>query len=1101
MRTRVDSERSESAAEQREAAGSPEPALDLPAADPKRYRIDREQGRGGLGCVYAAHDTWLDRQVAVKRALDGTSRVADARFVREALVASRLQHPGIVPVYDAGRYPDGEPYYAMKLVGGRSLGEAIHDASTLAERLGLVPNVLAVSEAIAYAHDQGIIHRDLKPANVMLGEFGETVVVDWGLARDSKLPDEDSRPPVSLADVALTGMTNTGAVLGTPGYMSPEQARGDEVDERADVYALGAILYNVVAGRRALDDRDPARAIARAIAGEVPTMDIKGAPPELCTIAARAMAPRLEDRYGSAKEVADDLRRFLTGQLVASHDYGLLALARRFVRRHKAAVVVGGVLAVALAVTAIVSTRRIIVEKDRAEARGDALTLERARSVVEQDPAEAIAWLKRYPLRASDWEQAYRVATDARSRGVARHVLRFDAEIARLETLPDGVAVSTRGGVRVIDPVRATVGVAAELPAADYMAGNADTGDLLVVDSARHVFAVRGEGAPQHRRIGVFDVLPSALAHVDGDIFVVGDRMGAVELWSLREGRGQVIGRHDGGVIAVASAGGGRIASLGLDRKVRLSSSDGRSSNVLAELQSPAGTRPAASWMLTAHPGSGTVAYADGPTVHVWRDGVRRELGQHYAPVTALAISPDGERVASGSTDLTVRIWSIGGGPPLVLTGHSAELKRLAFSPTGVLASVDQEGGIWVWYPGGFGHPLRGHRNTPTAIAYSRDGAHLVTGDISGEVRVWSVSTGLASYRPDGGVWSVAPLTDGRVAATSPDGTVRVWSPGKEEVVLGRHDSDSYSVVASETDARFVTGGWDGMLHVWDPTVGEIDKLRHGSFVWAVAASSDLSLIAAAGGADNSVTLWNRGAGMTSRLSGHIAETVSVALSSDASRLVSSDAKGKVMLWNTAEATGVTLAEPRGQVIVAFALGGRAVVGLERESGAVRLWNVETGSEMTLGAHAGGARGLTVSADQTTIATGGEDGVIRVWNAETGELTRELHAHTGEVRRLAFSPSGDVLASAGWDSTVRLWDVATGAHRVHHRHGGDVFVVAFSRDGAALVSCSRDGSIAWAPLSERPLPLGPAELRAALAGMTSAVVRSDGKVATPRQGE
>jgi serine/threonine protein kinase len=201
----------------------------------------------------------LGRPVALKELLDPQGP-DENRFLYEALVTARLQHPGIVPIYEAGRWPNGEPFYAMRLVNGRSLDERLAETKTFGERLALLPHVIAVAEAVAYAHSQRIIHRDLKPANVLVGDFGETVVIDWGLAKQLSLEAEPSSAPPAAPEPARTpafsanaetpassgdpNHTLAGIVLGTPAFMPPEQAAGRPVDERADVYALGAMLYH-----------------------------------------------------------------------------------------------------------------------------------------------------------------------------------------------------------------------------------------------------------------------------------------------------------------------------------------------------------------------------------------------------------------------------------------------------------------------------------------------------------------------------------------------------------------------------------------------------------------------------------------------------------------------------------------------------------------------------------------------------------------------------------------------------------------------------------------------------------------------------------------
>src|SRR5262245_30972222 len=217
---------------------SPPPALPIQIRDPRRYEFLGEHGRGGLGRVSRAHDRELGRDVAIKELLSrGTAN--EVRFLREVLITARLEHPGIVPIHEAGRWSDGTPFYAMKLVAGRPLRELLVERATVAERIGLLHHVIAVADAIAYAHGRNIIHRDLKPANVIVGDFGEPIVIAWGLAKDlsnSEVSGGESGPIGlaagsigSLGSVGPSGsavagdVTSAGSVMGTPAYMAPEQ--------------------------------------------------------------------------------------------------------------------------------------------------------------------------------------------------------------------------------------------------------------------------------------------------------------------------------------------------------------------------------------------------------------------------------------------------------------------------------------------------------------------------------------------------------------------------------------------------------------------------------------------------------------------------------------------------------------------------------------------------------------------------------------------------------------------------------------------------------------------------------------------------------------
>ena len=272
----------------REAASAP----DLTGT---RYRLVGEIGRGGMSTVFLADDETLGRRVAIKvlDVPDGTGDLA-ARLRREARVLARLEHPGIAPVHDVGSLPDGRVFYAMRFVEGTRLDAFAASGASRSDRLRLFARVV---EAVAFAHDRGILHRDLKPENVMVGPFGEVLVMDWGLARALDDPPDPE-----------------GAVLGTPGYMAPEQARGENVgvDARADVFALGAILEHLLA----------------------PTGDL---PRPLRAIVARARAPVPGDRYASAVELGADLERFSDGRPVEAYPEGPLRRAARLYSRHRVA--------------------------------------------------------------------------------------------------------------------------------------------------------------------------------------------------------------------------------------------------------------------------------------------------------------------------------------------------------------------------------------------------------------------------------------------------------------------------------------------------------------------------------------------------------------------------------------------------------------------------------------------------------------------------------------------------------------------------------------------------------------------------------------------
>jgi serine/threonine protein kinase len=452
-------------------------AVGTATADGQRFRVLRPHARGGLGAVFVALDSELHREVALKQILehhadDPTSR---ARFLMEAEITGGLEHPGIVPVYGLGTDADGRPYYAMRFIQGDSLKEAVkhfHADQSLERDPGrrslelrkLLRRFTDVCNAIDYAHSRGVLHRDLKPGNVIVGRHGETLVVDWGLAKAVGKADADpasGERPLTPSSASGSAETLPGSALGTPSYMSPEQARGDldALGPRSDVYSLGATLYTLLTGARPFDGDDVGAVLRRVQADDFP-------PPRrldpsldraLQAVCLKAMALEPGGRYATCRALAEDVERWAADEPVSAWREPPSRRVRRWGRRHRTAVTgaAAAVLAglVGLAALAAVQSRANARLKDARDATSRAL----AQSEESRRQAEVVSTFLVDAFRSPDPRQDGRQVkvADVLDRAAEKLDAVFTGTAATRGALLDAVG-STYHGLGLYDKAEAT---------------------------------------------------------------------------------------------------------------------------------------------------------------------------------------------------------------------------------------------------------------------------------------------------------------------------------------------------------------------------------------------------------------------------------------------------------------------------------------------------------------------------------------------------------------------------------------------------------------------------------------------------------------------
>lgn len=532
------------------------------AAGASRFRVVRPHARGGLGEVFVAMDDQLHREVALKEILSrhAHNQISRMRFLREAEVTGNLEHPGVVPVYGLGTHPDGRPYYAMRFIRGESLDDAVRrfhnppnenrsEGDRALELRTLLTRFVAVCNTIEYAHSRGFVHRDLKPENVMLGPYGETLVVDWGLARPfgtgavdelemSVSSESDADAPNAAASQTIATPTQMGAIVGTPQFMSPEQAKGriDLIGPAGDVYGLGATLYTLLTDEPPFTSLDVRQVLEAVKRGDFPPprQVQRDVPPALEAICLKAMSLKPEDRYASARALAGDIEHWMADEPVSAAKESAMDRASRWVRRHKTS---SQAAAVAIVLIAIVTAVAYVREAGLHVQLQDTLSQEQQARRDADDSRRRADDNARIADRERHTAEAHARRADEQS-ALALATLRtvLDDVQVKLKNVPAAHAVRLGMLERVIDGLKQVARSLETADAADHslVKAHLDLGDaFLQVGSADTASATEEAHRQFERAVALAERRATAVptdANAKGDLAAAYRRMGDVSL-------------------------------------------------------------------------------------------------------------------------------------------------------------------------------------------------------------------------------------------------------------------------------------------------------------------------------------------------------------------------------------------------------------------------------------------------------------------------------------------------------------------------------------------------------------------------------------------
>ncbi len=1007
----------------------------------RRYRRPApgtgELGRGGIGRVLLVFDRSIGRHVAMKELLpeleeatnpDASSALPlTSRFLREARITGQLEHPNIVPVYELGQNPEGRFYYTMRVVRGRTLSAAISQAKDLGQRLALINHFSGLCQAIAYAHSQGVVHRDIKPDNVMIGEFGETFVLDWGLVKVAEqhapvelraalcasLPprralDGTARinEPLSLED------TRQGFLVGTPPYMSPEQILGKvpSGDPRCDVWSLGVVLHLLLTGRRPFNGSTLVE-LTNAILGARlrPLNEAEpGIPRDLAAIVARALALNPRDRYPSARELARDITAYQAGEKVLAHEYGSLELLVRFVQRQRAAVTVAMLALTTVTMLGMAAVGRISQARDRAVAAE-----ERARQGEHQAH-----------LRLADVLMERAQSEQAEGNVLAAELLAAGA----LELLerPDA-----RGTLVALSNT--------DRPEVEVLPNPAAGARAVAIDTDR-----------------------SEIAWLDGNTLrVLGAEHPVLSVpWTLPASTA-VLSLHQHGWLCVAPQG----ATFLLGPTGSLVELPWRHHKGLGLAVSPSGDR---------------VAYASSVGVDLVNgSGEILDRFVHPQPVTALVFDSTGSKLAYGTQRGELGLWEVAAGhAPMALGRTHSTTRALAFSPKGEsLAVGGGDGSLSIWDV-----KARQLRDAPRRthgpiekLSWSGDGRWIAMVSDSMGLELLEVASaerwlrlpqsgGINSLEFDafGDLWVLpearAPyrlhvvqqvprtelVTSGNVLALTWDsGNTRLLAGGLgdqgvcylDQALGGCTDRLPVRIplvrkmVSSPYDASLAVGGTSRILEVWDGATKlpsrfvdvEMDEVR------ALVFDSGQRRLWV-GGTGPFVLGIDPTTGVVESRIAVVAAVQSMALLARARQLMVGLRDGRIQLFDL-EGHGLLAERATGgdwtmDLVADEPLGWVASAGAD---GRVRLFALPhlTPMESFL-VHRGRATALAYSPGQQLLASAGEDGKVVLYSVGVDRNPIAiLSDHQGTVRTLTFDPTERWLLSGGDDTRVRRWSLHT----------------------------------------------------------------------------
>jgi WD40 repeat protein/anti-sigma factor RsiW len=998
------------------------------------YEVLEVIGRGGMGVVLKAFDPKLQRVVAIKVMgpwLPGSATTRQ-RFVREARAAAAVRNEHVIAIYAVEETGD-LPYLVMEFIAGVSLQKRL-DQRGMLELKEILRIGMQTATGLAAAHSQGLIHRDINPANILVENGVERVkITDFGLAR-------------AVDDGSLT---QSGVVAGTPQYMAPEQAQGEVLDQRSDLFSLGSVLYALCTGRPPFNARGTL-AILKRVSEETPRpiRDINPEIPEWLTEIIRKLhAKKPADRFQGAAEVAE----LLSQHLAHLQQPRLATMPQpRWAQRRSGWLIAAVVLLVlisGLSLTEATGVTKVAATVIRR------LTPDGLLVVEAEDPQVKVT------IEGEDGI----VLTGSGSQQVRLRAGRYRLLARKDDALIQRDMITlTQGHKQVVKVGRASFQFTPPPPGPlDELDPSKIPAEERFAWQPKELVAVLGEHRQRH-----WGQVQSVAYSPDGKLIASGGTDGGdtvIRIWDAATMREQtVLIGHSRPVSGLAFLPDSRrLLSGSWDGTLRLWDL------TTGKEQKCFGPRIQVNCIAVSRDGRRALSGGHGRIVQLWDVETGQEVHSpfkgHTGSITSVAFSPDSRQALSGSFDDTLRLWDVESGkevrPPL--KGHTGHVTGVVFSPDGRYALSGNS----------YHHQADGHRH---ASDY-----HL---------RLWDVENGKEVRRFEGHtnlVWGVAFSPDGqRALSWSQDATLRVWdgATATELLCCKGHVGPVQAAAFSPDGGRMVSGGSDGTVRVWDGATGkELRPLTGPTGVASSVCFSPDCVHVLSGNTDELVRLWDVVKGkQLRRFEGHTDPVGSVAFFPDGRHALSAsmpgyafspqprngDRAGPWRLWNVESGKEVRhFLGSSTDWVASVAVSPDGKLAVTACGSQVLRWDVESGGELLprLEGHSGNVWGVAFSPDGTRVLSGSGDGTVRLWDFKSGkELRPSFKGHTDTVFGVAFSPDDRHGASCSGDQTVRLLDLSVAepqARNFPKLHAKPVRAVAFAPDGKRLASSGEDGRI------------------------------------------